>query len=70
MSKTIPAPGEYTIEVTPGAAPDGEGRVQFIARWADEHALNGFRGQVFHTNIASFTARAERERMSVRVLEG
>lgn len=46
--------------------PDGQGRRRFAGYWIEQGRV---RGQVWHTDPVYWTARAEREGDTVRVLE-
>lgn len=46
--------------------PDGQGRRRFAGYWLEQGRV---RGQVWHTDPAYWTSRAEREGGTVRVLE-
>lgn len=63
------APDEVVVEVESGD--DGFGRFRFTAHWLDDNEWrggSGVSGQCFHADLAAFTARAESNGKTVRVI--
>lgn len=71
MSADTPTPNDFqstreSLIRYLDTGPDGLGRRRFAGYWLDEGRV---RGQVWHTNPAQWTSRAEREGGTVRVLD-
>ena len=67
----IPDPAEFrssdeTLIRYLDTEPDGQDRRRFVGYWLDQGRV---RGQVWHTDPAYWTSRAEREGGTVRVLD-
>lgn len=60
-------PTENLVRLTPGQRPDAP-HTQFTVFWLNDTAGTRVRGQVYNTNLDRFTAQAEAEGATVRVI--